>query len=246
MRRREFIAGLGGAAAWPVVGLGQERHTPTIAVLTVANPEPLWTSFRERMRDLGYNEGHNIRFELRSAEGKPDLLPELAGQVVNDNVSVIVAALTQATTVAKHVTSEIPIVMVGAGDPVGTGLIASLARPGGNITGTTSAGPETGIKTVEVLRDLLPSVQSVAVLANANDPFAIPFLKQLQTAAETLRLKLQIIMIHAADELDPAFAAMKSSDVDAVIVQPSLPRKRICDLALTNLIPALAPSGRSL
>jgi putative tryptophan/tyrosine transport system substrate-binding protein len=98
---------------------------------TVANFEPLWTSFREKMRDLGYSEGGNIRFELRTAEGKPDLLPELAAQVVHNNVSVIVAYLTPAIAAAKHATSEIPIVMVGAGDPVATGFVASLARPGG-------------------------------------------------------------------------------------------------------------------
>ena len=194
------------------------------------------------MRDLGYREGGNVRFELRSAEGKPDLLPDLAAQVVRNNVSVIVANLTLAITAAKHATSEIPIVMVGAGDPVTTGFIASLARPGGNITGTTSAGPETGTKTLEILRDLLPSVHRVAVLVNASDPFAGPFLGQLQPAGEALRVQLQIIMIHSADELDPAFVAMKSSGADAVIVQPSLPRKRVSDLALKNLIPALAPT----
>ena len=242
MRRREFIAGLGSTAAWPVVARAQEQRTPTIAVLTVANPEPLWTSFRERMRDLGYSDGGNVRFEIRTAEGKPDLLPDLADQVVRNNVSVIVANLTLAIAAAKHATSKIPIVMVGAGDPVTTGFIASLARPGGNITGTTSAGPETGIKTLEVLRDLLPSVQRVAVLASESDPFAKSFLGQLQQAGEALHVHLEVIMIHAADEVEPAFAAMKSSGADAVIVLPTLPRKRISDLALKNLIPALSPS----
>jgi putative ABC transport system substrate-binding protein len=242
VKRRAFIAVLGSAAAWPLVVRAQKQRSPTIAILTSANPEPLWTSFRERMRDLGYREGDNVRFELRTAEGKPDLLPDLAAQIVRNNVSVIVANLTLAIAAARDATSEIPIVMVGAGDPIATGFIASLARPGGNITGTTSAGPETGTKTLELLRDLLPSVNKVAVLANASDPFARPFLGQLQPAAEALRVQLQIIMIHAADELDPAFSAMKSSGADAIIVQPSLPRKRIADLALKNLIPAFAPT----
>jgi putative tryptophan/tyrosine transport system substrate-binding protein len=242
MNRRAFIAGLGSTAAWPLMARAQKQHMPTIAVLTVANFEPLWTPFREKMRDLGYSEGANVRFEFRSAEGNPELLPGIAAQVVHNNVSVIVAYLTPTIAAAKHATSEIPIVMVGAGDPVATGLIASLARPGGNITGTTSAGPETGTKTLELLRDLLPSVERVAVLANASDPGAKPFLGQLQQAGEALQVQLNIIMIHAADELDPAFAAMKSSGADAVIVHPSLPRKRIGDLALKNLIPALAPA----
>jgi putative tryptophan/tyrosine transport system substrate-binding protein len=162
--RRAFVAGL-GAMAWPIAGRAQDPpHTPTIGVLFIANPEPVWTSFRERMRDLGYSEGGNIRFELWTAEGNAQLLPNLAAQLVRSKVSVIVAYLTPAIAAAKQATSEIPIVMVGAGDPVATGFIASLARPGGNITGTTSAGPETGTKALELVRDLLPAVQRVAVL----------------------------------------------------------------------------------
>jgi putative ABC transport system substrate-binding protein len=241
MKRRAFIAGLGGAAAWPLLAPAQEQpHAPSIGVLIIANREPLWTTFRERMRDLGYIEGSNIQFELRSAEGKPDVLPDLASQLVRRKVSVIVAYLTPAIAAAKQATTEIPIVMVGAGDPVATGFITSLARPGGNITGTTSAGPETGTKALELVQDLLPSVQRVAVLANARDPFARPFLAQLQPAGELLKLQLQIIMIHAAEKLSSAFSAMKNHGADAVLVQPSLQRKRIADLALENLIPAVS------
>jgi putative tryptophan/tyrosine transport system substrate-binding protein len=132
--------------------------------------------------------------------------------------------------------------MAGVGDPVATGFIANLARPGGNITGTASSGPEMGAKTLELARDLLPSMRRVSVLANAGDPFAKPFLGQLQPAGEALHLEMQVIMIHAADEVAPAFATMKSAATDAVVIQPSLPLQRIGDLAIQSLIPAVSPS----
>jgi putative ABC transport system substrate-binding protein len=240
--RRTFIAGLGSAAAWPVVARGQQpEKLPTIGVLITGNLEPFWTSFREGMRDLGYADS-KIRYEVRSAEGKPELLPGYAADLIRTKVGVIVAYLTPAIAAAKQATREIPIVMAGVGDPVATGFVASIARPGGNITGTASAGPEMGAKTVELIRDLLPSAQRVSVLANAADPFAKPFLGQLQPAGETLHLQMQVIMIHAADELTSAFETMKSSGTDAVVVQPSLPLQRIGDLAIQNLISAVSPS----
>jgi putative ABC transport system substrate-binding protein len=241
--RRAFITALGSAAAWPLVARAQASlNTPIIGVLVPGNREPFWTSFRESMHDLGYREGTNVRFELRSAEGKPELLPDLAAQIVRGDVSVIVAYLTPAIAAAKRVTDEIPIVMVAAGDPIATGFIANLARPGGNITGTTISATEMGAKTLELVRDLLPSAQRVAVLANASDPFAKPFLAALNSAGEALHIDLRIIMIRAADELDQAFSTMAANAADAVVVQPSLPRKRIVDLALKHLIPAVAPA----
>jgi putative ABC transport system substrate-binding protein len=245
MRRRSFIAALSSAAAWPLVTRAQQTampNTPIIGILVPGNLEPFWTSFREGMRDLGYADS-NIRYEVRSAEGKPELLPGYAADLIRAKVDVMVAYLTPAIAAAKQATQEIPIVMAGGGDPVATGFVASIARPGGNITGTAaSAGPEMVAKFLELMRDLLPSAQRVSVLANAGDPFAKPFLGQLQPAGETLHLQMQVIMIHAADELAPAFATMKSSGTDAVVVQPSLPLQRIGDLAIQNLIPAVSPS----
>jgi putative tryptophan/tyrosine transport system substrate-binding protein len=241
MKRRAFIAAVGGVAAWPLVALAQPLNTATVGVLVARNPEPFWTLFREGMRDLGYGDS-KIRYELRSAEGKPDLLSAFAAELVQSKANVIVAYLTPAIAAAKQATREIPIVMAGVGDPVATGFIANLARPGGNITGTASSGPEMGAKTLELVRDLLPSMRRVSVLANAGDPFAKPFLGQLQPAGEALHLQMQVIMIHAADELAPAFVTMKSSGTDAVVVQPSLPLQRIGDLAIQSLIPAVSPS----
>jgi len=242
MRRREFMAGLGGAAAWPLAARAQ-RATARIGILNFENPEPYRTGLREELRELGYTEGRNVQFEYRAAEGNRGLLPGLAAELVRLKVDVIVPYPTPAVVAARQATVEIPIVMAGAGDPVGTGLIVSLARPGGNITGTSSTTAELGPKTLEVIRDILPSVRRVAVLANATDPFTKSFLQQVQLGGQTLRLEIQTIMIQAAEELESAFATMKKNAADAVIVQPSLPRKRIAELALKNRIPAISPTG---
>ena len=127
--------------------------------------------FREGLREHGYIEGQNIQFEFRSADGKPNRLRELADELVRLKVDIIVAIATPAVTAARQATTEIPIVMAAAGDPVGTGLISSLARPGGNITGLSGTTAELGAKTLELIRDVLPSTRRVAVLANAADPF---------------------------------------------------------------------------
>jgi putative ABC transport system substrate-binding protein len=137
MRRREFITLLGSATAWPLAARAQQRKVPTIGVLVAGSPDPqpFWRIFREALRDLGYVEGQNIRFEFRSAEGDRSRLNELAADLVRLNVDIIVTWQTPTTTAAKQATHNIPIVMADSGDPVGIGLIASLARPGGNVTG---------------------------------------------------------------------------------------------------------------
>ena len=173
MRRREFITLLGGAAAmWPLAARAQRTGLPRIGVLVPANPEPFWSEFQAGLREHGYIEGQNIAFEFRSGEGKLDRLRELADELVRLKVEIIVAHLTPAVIAARHATSEIPIVMGGAGDPVGTGLISSLARPGGNITGLSATSAETGAKTLELIREMLPSTRHVGVLTNAADPFS--------------------------------------------------------------------------
>jgi putative ABC transport system substrate-binding protein len=243
MRRRQFIVLLGGAAAtWPLAARGQQTKVPRVGILVLGNPEPFWTLFREALRTLGYVDGQNVQYVFRSAEGKPNLLPGLAAELVRLKVDMIVANQTPAATAAKRATGEIPIVMAGVGDPVGTGLIASLARPGGNITGVTGVTAELAGKTLELVREILPAARRVAVLANAADPFTKPFLEQLQTAARTLGLELQAIMVRGAEEFEAAFAAMDRGRADAVIVQPSLPRKRAVDLAARYRLPAVSPT----
>ncbi len=234
---------LGGAAlAWPDAAPAQQTKRPKIGVLIIANPEPFWSLFRGGLRELGYVDGQNIDLHFRSAEGQPHLLPKLAAELVRLNVDIIVASQTPAVTAAKQATSFIPIVMAGAGDPVGTGLIASLARPGGNITGLSGTTAELGGKTLELIREILPSVRRVAVLANAADPFTKPFLEQLLSAGQTMGLKVQPVMVRGAEEFDAAFAEIKGQFADAVIVQPSLLRKRAVELAMQHRLPAISPT----
>jgi putative ABC transport system substrate-binding protein len=245
MRRREFILALGGAVAAikPLAARAQRPKQVTIGILNFGNSEPFRTMLRESLREIGYAEGGNLRLEFRSVEGDRDRLADLAADLVGIKVDILVAYPTPAIVTAKQATSEIPIVMLAAGDPVGTGLVASLARPGGNVTGTSSTTGESGSKTLEIVRDIIPSVRRVAVLGNAADAFAKTFLEQMQAGGQALRLEIEIIMIKAADELEPAFAGMKKNAVDAVVLQPSLPRKLAADLALKYQIPTVAPTG---
>jgi putative ABC transport system substrate-binding protein len=240
MRRRDFITLLAGAAvAWPLPLAAQQSKLPRIGVLLTANPEPFWSVFREGVRVHGYVEGQNIQFELRSADGKPELLRPLAEELVRLKVDIIVASQTPAITAARQATSEIPIVMAPAGDPVATGLISSLARPGGNITGLSGAGSELAAKTLELIRDVLPSTRRVAVLANAADPFTRPFVEQIEQAGRSLGIAIQTIRVRGAEELAAAFAAMDKEQADAVLVQGSLPRAPVLDLALKHRLPAI-------
>jgi putative tryptophan/tyrosine transport system substrate-binding protein len=170
--RRKFLATLGGAAAWPFAARAQQLgKLPTIGALVIGNtnPEQFWREFRQGLRDLGYIDGQNIRFEFRSAEGQLNRLPELAAELVRLKVDVIVTWFTPPALVAKQATREIPIVMADTGDPIGTGLIASLPRPGGNVTGIAGITAELAGKSVQLIREMLPSVRRVTALANAID-----------------------------------------------------------------------------
>jgi putative ABC transport system substrate-binding protein len=240
--RRQFISALGGAAAWPLAAQAQQPKLPRIGVLIPANPEPFSSEFRAGLREHGYIEGQNIAFEFRSADGKPNLLRELAAELVRLKVDIIVASQTPAVTAARQATTEIPIVMAPAGDPVGTGLISSLARPGGNITGLSSTTAELGAKTLELIREVLPSTRRVAVLANAADPFSRSFIELIEDGGRTLGIAIQTIRVRGVEEFDAAFAAMDKERADAVIVQPSLPRKPALDLALKHRLPAVGPT----
>ena len=246
--RREFITLLGGAAAaWPVGARAQQRTVPTIGVLVLGNPdpEPFLKMFREGLQQLGYIEGQNIRLEFRSAGGKESLLADVAGELVRLRADIIVAYATPAVTAAKQATSKIPIVMAGAGDPVATGLVASLAHPGGNITGIANLSTELAGKNIELIREVLQSAQRVAVLANATDPFTKPFLAQIEVSARTVSIDIHVIMLRPGEDLDAAFEDMRSKQVDAVLIQPTLLRKSAVDLALRHRLPSFS-MARSL
>src|ERR1700731_4638832 len=240
--RRELLTALGSVAVWPRVARAQQPRVPTIGALVIGNadPEEFWRVFRQGLRDLGYVEGQNIRFEFRSAERKINRLPELAAELVRLKVDIIVTWFTPTTQAAKQATREIPIVMADAGDPVGMGLVASLARPGGNVTGIASVAAELAGKSVQLIRDMLPSARRVTALANATDPFSKPFLEQIQLGGEATGTAINPIRISNNEEFESAFAAMERDRPDAIIVQPSLPSKRAAELALQHRVPAVS------
>ena len=241
MKRREFIAFLFSAAAWSRAASAQQPKITTIGVLVRGAPgwQQFWQFFPEALRELGYIDKNNVRFEFRSDQGQMSRLPELAAELVQLKVDVIVTWFTPAASAAKQATQEIPIVCALCGDMVGTGLVESLARPGGNVTGSTSLNAETSAKTVELIREIIPSAHRVGALANAPDPFSKSYLKGVQLAGQATGTAIDPIMIHSAEELDAAFSAMETSRPDAIIVQPSLPTKRVAELALTFHIPAV-------
>jgi putative ABC transport system substrate-binding protein len=244
MKRREFIAGLGAATVWPIAVTTQERSNAKLGVLVLGNPDPgpFMTALRQGLRNLGYVEGQSYHFEFRSAGGKPANLAPLAAELVALKVDVLVAFQTPAAVAAKRATRDIPIVMGGVGDPVATGLVASLARPGGNITGVSGVTAELGAKNLDLIREVLPSVRRIAVLANAPDPFSKPFLENIQAAAKTLNIEIRAMMIHSPDELEAQIAAIEAWQGQAVIVQPSLPHRQIVDLTLKHRLPAFCPN----
>jgi len=242
MRRRQVFKVIAGLTTfWALAASAQQPRVTTIGVLVRGAPgwQRFWESFREALRQLGYIEGKNVRFEFRSDQGEIGRLPELAAELVRLKVDVIVPWFTPAAIAAKQATHEVPVVCAACGDMMGTGLVESLARPGGNVTGCSSLNAELSGKFVELIREMVPSARRVAVLANAPDPFSKVFVKQIQLAGEATATEIDTIMIHSAEELDAAFVSMEESRPDAVIVQPSLPTKLAAELALSHRIPAI-------
>ena len=241
MRRRAFNTLLGGACvAGPLGVLAQQAKLPRIGVLIAANPEDFLGELRKGLREHGYIEGQTITLEIRSADGNAALLKGLADELVRLKVDIIVAHFTPAVFAARAATTQIPIVMAPAGAPLETGLIASLAHPGGNITGISSTGPETGEKLIEFIRALLPTARRVALLSNANDPFAKPFGALIERGGQKLGLAIQTLPVRSAEEFKAAFAAMAKEQAQAVIIMASLPRKSAIELALKQRLPALS------
>ena len=193
--------------------------------------------FPQALRELGYIEGKNIQIEVRSAEGQEDRLPALAAELVRGKVDVIVASLTPAALAAKNATRDIPIVMAPAGDPIETGLVASLARPGGNVTGLSGTGPELAAKSLELIREVLPAARRVAIVANATDPFSKPFVEHIREGAKIVGLDTQPILVRGNDELADAFATIAGDRADAVIVQTNLAVQSMVALALKHRLP---------
>jgi len=244
VRRRALVTLLFTAVIWPSAVVAQNKM-PRIGILALGNPDPqiFMKPFREALRELGYIEGQNIQLDLRSAGGDANKLAPLASELVATKPDMILGLQTPGATAAKHATKDIPIILAGVGDPVGTGLIASLARPGGNITGVSSATSEMGVKNLDLIREVFPSARRVAVLANAPDPFSKPLVEHIQAAAKTLNVEINPMMVPSADQLDAHFEDIAKWKADAVIVQPSLPHRRVAELAIKHRLPAFAPSA---
>jgi putative tryptophan/tyrosine transport system substrate-binding protein len=236
---------LGSAAiAWPFAARAQQKAMPVIGVLVAGAPDPLpfLMAFREGLRKIGYIEGQNVQLDIRSADGNLERLPELAADLVRRKVDLIVGFQTPTVQAAKRATNEIPIVMASAGAPVETGLIASLARPGGNITGSSGETADLAQKNLELLRELTPSLRRVALLLNALSPFSKIFLDQIQTGAARLGIDLLPVMLSDPEQLSAGFADVAREQIDSVIVLSSLGAKRSADLALTHRLKAISPA----
>ena len=246
MNRREFISLVGGAAAaWPLAVRAQQPKK--IARIGVINLVTTSNSFRQGLRELGYVEGKNILVEYRTAEGKIERLPELVSELVRLNVDVIIAPNTPAARVAQLATTTIPIVVPVMGDPVGDGLVSSLSRPGGNITGLTFLSPQLVPKRLGLLKDALPSASRVAALWHPGaygERTMSEMMKETEAAARILGVQLRLVGVQGPDQLERAFSTMTGERAEAVIVFPSPmlfgERRRIVDLATKHRLPSMA------
>ncbi len=246
MKRRKFLGFIGGAASWPVAAgtfAQAQSRMITIGVLLTgaANPTPeeFVDELRNRLAEFNLVEGRNIRLEVRSAGGTAARLPEMAAELVALKVDMIVAHLTPSAQAAKQASTEIPVVMAGVGDPLGTKLVASLARPGGNVTGFSTAGAEIAGKTVELIHEVFPAIRRVAVLVNETDPFSKPYLAQIEQNASRAGLEIVPIMLQPTTPQEPAFQTMHEKEVGAVIVQGSIMRPQTVELAIRFRLPSL-------
>jgi putative tryptophan/tyrosine transport system substrate-binding protein len=250
MRRREFITLFSGAiVAWPLTALAQKPAAKIwrLGILQPgAPPDPLVDTLQERLKELGYSEGHNIAYEYGWAEGKPPRLTELAKELVDLKVDVITAFSTPAAIAAQKATQTIPIVFGGVGDPVGSGVVSSLSRPGGNITGISILATELSAKRLELLEEIVPGASPVAMFWNDSNPGMVLRAHEAQNAAGKLGLNLQSIGVHDLISFDTAFAAIESGRFNAllILVDPFTRehRQRIVDFAAQRRLPAIYES----
>lgn len=226
MRRRDFIKGIAGsAAALPIAAQAQQQPLPVIGFLNGSSPDsyaPMVAAFHQGLKEAGYVEGQNVAIEYRWAEGNLDRLPALAADLVRRQVAVIAATSTPANLVAKKATGTIPIVFTTGDDPVQLGLVTSLARPGGNVTGVTQLSVEVLPKRIELAHELVPTASAIALLANPTDPTSDFEARGAQAAAHTLGLQLHILRASTKAELDDAFTAVHQMAVAVLVVANSV------------------------
>lgn len=242
MRRRDFISLVGAVASgWSLAARAQKSaKLPRIGILDDA---PIWDHFRQRLRDLGYIDGQNIAFEYRSGEGQPDRLARAANDLARVPVDIIMAAGSAATRAAKQATTTIPIVMISVGDPVRAGFVASLARPGGNITGNTILGTELTAKRLQLFKEVIPGLLRVAFLWNPNNLSHLAYLEEWRTVAPALDVELIFVEVGSSEQFDSAFAAMMQERPDGFLMTADIFHLSyigwIIDFVAKNRLPAM-------
>jgi putative ABC transport system substrate-binding protein len=247
MRRRDFVKVIAGsAAAWPLVVRAQQSAMPGIGYLSASSPASrvhLLTAFWRGLRESGYVEGENVAIEYRWAQDQYDRLPNLAADLVRRHVLVIAATDTRSAIAAKAATTALPIVFASGGDPVGEGLVASLNRPSGNLTGVVFMASELGAKQLGLLRTLLPGAVRIAVLVDPNWPVTEAFLSDVRRAASTMKKEIEVIFVSTGSEIDAAFTNLAQKPVDALLVGPSAlannRRVQLVTLAAYHKVPAI-------
>ncbi len=247
MKRREFITLLGATVTWPLGARAQQPAMPVIGFLNATSLDgyrPMVDAFHQGLQETGYVDGQNATIEYRWAEGHYDRLPALAADLVQQKATVIAATSTLAALAAKAATSTVPIVFTTGGDPIKLGLVASLRRPGGNVTGSTQLSVEVGPKRLELARELFPGATTVALLVNPANPLAATVSKDLQAVADTLGLRLHVL--HASTEADFEAAFVTAAQLRAAALVISTPdplfgshAAQLGALALHHSVPAI-------
>jgi putative ABC transport system substrate-binding protein len=248
MRRREFIALVGGgaAAAWPLAARAQQAASTVrqvrVGLIAPAPPTPaMLNAFRDGMRERGYIEGQNLSVAVRWPQGSFDQDPSVVTELVNSNVDVIVAWASPAVIAVRRATSTMPIVMVSVGDPVGSGFIASLARPGGNITGLSNITVDLSAKLMELFVELVPGMKRVGVVGNPNNPGMTVMLRKTEDAVHKLNIQVEVVDAQTSDEFERAFAQLRAKSVDGVVLlaDPTVIEhsRRIAELAQSARLP---------
>jgi putative ABC transport system substrate-binding protein len=247
VNRREFIALIGGAAAWPLAARGQQAAMPVVGFLGSDSPElyaDRLRAFRQGLSETGYVEGRSVAFEYRWAEGHNDRLPALVADLVRQNVAALVTSNTPAALALKAATKTIPVVFFVAGDPVALGLVASLNRPGGNLTGTTTLTLEVGSKWVQLLHEIVPAADSLALLINPTSPaLAEAQSKDLQVAARALGLRLHVLQASTDRDIDAVLATVGKLPAGGLIISSDsfffTRSERLAALAARHSVPAI-------